>query len=294
MTENTYDFSNMTEEKITLPFLEELYYESFMYHPILKGKKTIRAYVLMNAIKSMIIDYYSPKGFNNNLFIDDFEIEEDDDTYYRIKFPNKFFDANLHKSYNENFNYTIEILNDDEYNEKTIETAEETLLYNSPKILYNNIKDDVYKYKIVECFNDKFPEKIYDNDNCPVCLENYENNKHTPYCGHILCGDCYQSIMNSNNLCCPTCRNDWEMIIDECELEVEYEFDDIEELIMNNDEETLKNIIDIPKLVDNLNEYDENWMGYDWINYFGTRFTPKRFNDLIGKNREYYYLVRED
>ena len=52
-------------------------------------------------------------------------------------------------------------------------------------------------------------QELYENDNCPVCLEDYTGKKKCVMtnCGHLTCMECMQGMVDSGmNLNCPTCR----------------------------------------------------------------------------------------
>jgi hypothetical protein len=52
-------------------------------------------------------------------------------------------------------------------------------------------------------------QKLYENDKCPVCLEDYNGKEKCVMtnCGHLTCMECMQGMVDSGmKLDCPTCR----------------------------------------------------------------------------------------
>lgn len=133
-------------------------------------------------------------------WLNKFEIE---DIYLIIMSKNEFLvalpDANIYITILDDENFNLEMNN---YWKKN--------LNNIPlKILKQSIKKE-FEYFL----NDKklpSPEKIFENQSCPVCLEEYKDNKNWGYnCGHMCCSDCHTKIIYSNNPNCPICRIKWD------------------------------------------------------------------------------------
>jgi predicted RecB family nuclease len=67
----------------------------------------------------------------------------------------------------------------------------------------NNEEVDIQflKQQFIEMY-----DLIKKNNECPVCMEVMtKDNLDVPYCGHLICKGCKETIKGQNNLC-PTCR----------------------------------------------------------------------------------------
>lgn len=172
--------------------------------------------------------------------IDDFEILKQTDTSYIIKGR-------------DNKICLIEFYTEDELEMKTLDYVSGNICTIDRSILYENIKPNVYK-QIIDCVIVE-PEKVFNNINCPVCLDDYDNvvECYTPSCGHMICKNCYNQISNSNKCKCPTCRVKWDKNGKEY---IKWEEDDIYDLCNNENNEVLNEIIDIDTTIDILIQCD--------------------------------------
>tara|TARA_Y100000768_G_scaffold389010_1_gene390185 strand:+ start:1524 stop:4103 length:2580 start_codon:yes stop_codon:yes gene_type:complete len=89
----------------------------------------------------------------------------------------------------------------------SIELIDNTIEENNIKKeeVNENLNTVNIKYKIFDSINDKIKE----NEDCPICLENLDELTRviTP-CGHIFCANCINEIKNkTNKLKCAICRN---------------------------------------------------------------------------------------
>ncbi len=49
--------------------------------------------------------------------------------------------------------------------------------------------------------------KFDDDKDCPICIENYKNNKTIFNCGHITCSTCVWDNVTHDLFLCPICRS---------------------------------------------------------------------------------------
>jgi hypothetical protein len=145
-----------------------------------------------------------------------------------------------------------------------------------------NIKEDAKKTVIVydseeeeeEEEEEKEEKEIinYSNSECPICMEEYNDINLLKYasCGHCLCIDCYKNIMNLNKKCY-CCRAEWKkpvLLFDNyTEFYKDYTISDIQNLINEEDINTLYDIIDLKDVSDHLIETT----GAEWffqVDYF--------------------------
>ena len=154
---------------------------------------------------------------------------------------------------------------------------DEELFYYNSNYITHYIKDE-YKYSHhteidycepdLECDDEDIP--LYDCDDCPICMEKFGINetthlirqkvvktiknicvKRNTYCGHPLCIECFKNICNSNKVCCPICREDYEESGDVMihHREIELDNDTILEMIEEQDHRLLE-VVDIEALVE--------------------------------------------
>ena len=225
---------------------EKLFYNALFikYHKTVNHKvirKIIEMFENNEGFRCFDLDFCGVNEININ--------KENDNSYivsiYNYKYENNRF-GDIH-SERTDLKFTV-------YTEAEIMTIYDFMINNNihifdPKLLYYSIKKDTYKQII------KYkPEKVFNNDCCPVCLDDYNNNKKISQCGHTICMKCYDFIINSNKPKCPECRTKWSKKQED--EYIEYTLEDIEELCENKDDETLHKIIDINELKDNtLSEY---------------------------------------
>lgn len=279
------------------------YDEIFNIALFIKYKNTINHKIIRKVIDMFRINY----GFKF-LNIDEVDFEdikikksnEDNhflylDNEYELTIPNIKYNPNKSICSSNKYEHSIilEHYTESELSDKTKEYIRENIHYFNHQIIFDCIKDDVYKYEIdsediSEEEEEEEPEKIYDNESCPVCLEEYNDNKRIGCCGHIVCQSCYDHITDSNNSRCPECREDWTITHHINSEKVEFELDDIRELCDSENYETLNQIINIDELCDRVVSVDgyADILGYDdYDNIYDTNFKGEDECDL-------YILVR--
>jgi hypothetical protein len=179
---------------------------------------------------------------------------------------------------NENHNHffidelEFEILTESSLDKRVEEYIkdERIVYFNRHSILYNlkPNKRTITENEEVEIENEDGeieipePEKKYELDDCPICMEKLEENTVFGHCGHCLCNDCFDTIINSKNSICPTCRAVWdynyETITEDREVERDITIEDIDELCDEENFDVLYDIVDIEAL----GQYAVNVDGY--------------------------------
>lgn len=239
----------------------------------IKFKASVNHKVIRKII-DMCESNYGYKDFHPDLLcVDDFEIENEYDNCYIVSVPNSRYNPNKPDVAN-NQSHTrvrVEYYNENELELKTREYVSEYIQYFNRIIVFNNLKPDIYKEVIEYDDEEEEPEKVFDNDSCPVCLECYDDDiiKKVACCGHTTCNSCYNHIIHSNNSRCPNCREVWDDATNEPEY-IEWELDDIEELCDNEDNEMLNEIIDINGVADDaiMSDGYAQTLGYDDYEYY--------------------------
>ena len=138
------------------------------------------------------------------------------------------------------------------YTEREIEQKARCQIYDyiydfSPLLIFKNLKEGMIKCDTINVF--KIPDKIFENNNCPVCLECYDETviKKIAKCGHITCNECYLTICKSTNSRCPECREIWDDITN-----AGYTLGDISRLCDEERQTVLLSIVNLKKLQDEI------------------------------------------
>lgn len=305
----------MINDMSPLPYLDELYEESFLRHKINVNSSSVRTYFLMKRICDLIQSDYGFKDFDN-LFVDDIEIETETNygnyIYYDVSIPNRKYDPLKNSCYNnrEKHQYVFTVFTEGEIDEELQEYVEENIPYFTPTILFDNIKLDKKVKEIIEYENEdpEEPEKKFENEQCPVCFCEYTNNEEEDLtnekemccygcCGHKLCEPCYNIIISSNNSRCPECREVWDIETDNYTEEIEYTLEDIQELCENEDFNTLRDIIDIIGVSNDASSVDgyAHTLGYDDAEYIDMGFnTPLKYREKNDGGNDFWVCVREN
>lgn len=272
--------------------VEEIFFNALF----IKYKNTINHKIIRKIINMFESSYGYKVLTLNEIELEDIKIEKiDDENTYKLIVPNINYKPNKPTTSNNciSYEFILEYYTPDELEEKTIEYIKENIHYFNPNCLFDNIKEGVYKYEVESedvSDEEEEPEKIFDNECCPVCLEEYNDNKKVGCCGHTICEDCYNHIINSNKQKCPECRADWQHTYHIDSEKVEFELSDIQELCDNEDYAVLNDIIDIEGLCENVVNVDgyAHTLGYD---------DDEFIDDVkyIGESdTDYHILVRSD
>jgi len=210
---------------------------------------------------------YGYKDFED-IKLDEIDFEEDGSKGYIVSVPNKKFNSNNNE--NEFVKIIIEFYTEEEMDEKALEYIEENICYFHPNFIFHHLKEGIFK-QIIESDEKSDPEKIWDNEACPICLECYDETieKTVGCCGHTLCKGCFNHIIKSNNSVCPECREVWNDITDGQEF-IKWELEDIVELCVAGDFEALNEIVDNESLKDEsvLRDGYASIFGYDDCNFY--------------------------
>lgn len=247
---------------------------------------------VIRKIIDMFESDYGYKDFNpDECSVDNVIIENEFDNSYIISVPNRKYKPDKPTTHNNEpiSRVRLEYYTQEELDEKALEYVKENICYFNRTTIYHNLKENVYKEIIeYEVEEPEEPEKVFENDSCPVCMEEYDNDnviKKIACCGHMTCLNCYTHIIHSNSSKCPTCRELWEDEEENNEPElIEYEDEDINELCENEDWETLNEIINIEGVKDDAIMADgyAHILGYeDYESYDNTRFRNETNNSLI-------------
>ena len=177
--------------------------------------------------------------------------------------------------------YEFSIENEEEITERATEYITENIVFFDTKAIWNSIKDGVIKPQNAVDYKDLTEthrtEKDFDEEECPCCFERLAEDPIVEggflgKCGHCVCVGCLKGLINSqhSNLVCPMCRDDWSCYnVKEVADAEEYEYDDVEEMKLNENFELLLEIVDINELRDYLVAY------YGW-------------GDILGDNQGHY------
>tara|TARA_R110000787_G_scaffold79439_3_gene173618 strand:- start:1526 stop:2410 length:885 start_codon:yes stop_codon:yes gene_type:complete len=151
-----------------------------------------------------------------------------------------------------------------------------SFIYDKYKEITTNTK--TYPEPDLECDED-IP--LYDNDECPCCMEKYGITetttlvgnhptkkiikktkklviKRNTYCGHPLCLECFKTICEGDKICCPTCRVDYEYDLEQGTLALDIEI--INKMIEQRDDYLIE-ICDVNAVVEQALYSD----GYDGL-----------------------------
>jgi hypothetical protein len=305
-----------------LPFKEELYYASFWKHHYLTSSTNVRVWFLFKKIIDMIQSDYGYKDFDN-IYPDELEISNEgyyNNHTYEVYVPNKKYDPSKPDCYNneKQKGVRVSVQTEEELYDETKEYVKENIQYFSAPMIFYNIYNDKqvkefihYEAELNEIEVEE-PEKVYDNCNCCVCLEdyveeddvatiNYDNTRKTKQvasCGHTLCYGCWWRIIHSNNSTCPECREVWDEAVDDDESydeEVLYTLEDIQILCEEEDNETLNDIINIPDLTTDAIRSDgyASILGYEEEEYYNWTDPPTQYRERGGCDDSVFVLVGE-
>jgi hypothetical protein len=152
---------------------------------------------------------------------------------------------------------------------------------------------------------------VYDNCNCCVCFEDYDEDEDIQFneenktkkvasCGHTICYGCWYTIIRSNNSVCPHCREPWDEgeNIDEDYGEPEeiyYDINDIRELCNNGEDDILLDMVDLPDLIRDILivESYETIFGVDTYDNYDWTLPPDKYRLLGGANGDIHILITE-
>lgn len=280
----------------------EIYINSFYKHPFIVNYNNVKGYILIKKITELIEDESGYRDFDRHLKPTAIEIDEMGNNEYSVSIPNIRYDETQNESYNNakkhHYRFLIETL--EEFDDRVKNAILQNICNTSPELLFLCLRDDAQKE--VEEQEPREPreqnETTYHNDNCPVCFEEYENEiiKKVAICGHCLCNDCWEHIINSNNSICPECREVWDEATDEDEINIQME--DIEMFIENEDDDMLLRIINQDELVERIlqtedpceilggyEDIDDNIEGFD---------TPLKYRQLLEGGNEFKILWMRD
>lgn len=255
---------------------------------------------VLRKIIDMFESSYGFKDFDpNGCSVDDVLIEnKDDDNCYTVSIQNKQYNPNKSNSYN---NEPISIVRIEYYNQrqlhyKVMDYVSENICHFNRNVIFNNLIEGIYKevneYENEDEYEDEEPEKVFENDSCPVCMEEYDMEnviKKIACCGHMCCNGCYTHIINLSNSRCPTCRKEWDNEETETEY-IEWTYDDIEELCDEEDYRTLTDIINLQGLCDDVTYSDgyAHTLGYEECDFYdNTRFPNETDEELFVLVGEY-------
>ena len=270
--------------------------EELLYTSIFITFKSKVHHKVLRKIIDLFDSKYGYKDFHPDYqTTTDIIIENDNDYFYVVSVPNlRYDDKKPQVSSNQEYcKITLEFQTEEELDERTLEYIKEHICYFNRGILFQNLKPDIYKEIIEYDSEEEEPEKVYENDNCPICLECYDENdviKKVGCCGHMCCEGCYSTIINSNNSRCPTCREVWDDATNEPEY-VEWEKDDIKELCDGEDIETLNEIIDVNGVKEDVINYDgySQTLGYEDYEYYYDNVKYRGENNEVGYVLVGYY-----
>jgi hypothetical protein len=144
--------------------------------------------------------------------------------------------------------------------EEVCDYIKDNLHYFSPRLLLDNIKPEK-RVKAVYFSDDEeeeeeeeeLPDKIYENQTCPVCFDNYDEDKVEKVlkCGHMLCKGCYASIYQQIVSRCPECRSTIDKTVTTQSGEEEYwSIEEIDELCQEGNLNALLDLIDVDGVVE--------------------------------------------
>ena len=281
------------------PFQEDIYETMFFKHPYLKNKQNVKPYILFKTLYD-IIHYGSTPHFGI-IYPDEIEIVS---TPYDNEHTQTIYDVIIN-----DIPYEFYVSTEEDIKKDAIEYVNDNICNFTTDILYENI---LHIQQVKEVIFNKSeereePETLYENENCPVCFceyitsdeEDLTNDKENEYfgkCGHKLCEPCYNLIIDSNNSRCPICREVWDDATNSDYTEVYWKRDDIIELKENDDEETLKRIIDVKGVCDVILQYDgyTHILGYDYIyENMGGIDTPLQYRELVDGGYEFIVMFKE-
>jgi len=280
----------------------ELYLKSFYKHPFIVNSDSVKSYILIKKIIDMIESEYGIEEFETPLTPYDIEISTTDDVFFDVEIINYNFDETQPESYNNSrilyYEFIIETM--DENLDRVRSSILENICYTDIHILIECIDDDAVKDVIkadeIEVTNQS--ETTYNNDSCPICLEEYSTDviMKVAVCGHCLCQTCWEHIIQSNKCLCAECRANWRIPIGEDEI-IPYDEEDIIEMVNSDNSDALLEIIDYGKLITAVLDTEEltSILGVDMICENKEGFeTPDKYRQRIGGGDVYIILFRRE
>jgi len=253
----------------------ELRRSCLLRHPIVEEEK--RGYYLMLRIVELIEYWeekvsYGKKIFEPETKVEDLEIEHNGDGFFEVGYKGETIDFVVRTHY--------------ECDMEIKERFEESMYCITTDTLYENLKAE---YKEGE---KKTAEIVYENQNCPVCFDEYEEeegepkSKYISSCGHMFCDSCAKDLIEYNGKC-GLCR---QLIIQHDE---PYTKEDIEQLKREEDNEKLLEIINIDGVIEDALRWDgyEQILGYEYLEAYRTEDRPKEY--YTTGEEEYIVAMRE-
>tara|TARA_R100001224_G_scaffold95935_1_gene65638 strand:+ start:203 stop:1261 length:1059 start_codon:yes stop_codon:yes gene_type:complete len=161
----------------------------------------------------------------------------------------------LNPDYSKKLTIEIRFTNEEFTKQIGIEKLEDVLCYIEPEYLkkhfYTNTGDN-----ITPLWED-YEEKGENNNDCPCCLEPFSEKveKYVPSCGHPICKGCIVVLFDKNILC-PICRNDYSKMDYMLDENSEYINDIIECKKAEEDNEYLKENINMETLLAEMFQVD--------------------------------------
>lgn len=269
--------SIQNSKKMQTELKTEIYNKSFYHHPFHIECGNLHSYSVIKFILELIHNENGIKAFDTHLYPDDIHIEEYPNgvPYYGITIPNDKFDETKEESYTNSRMIKYEVLMESEQKieERLEETIAENICATCPTFLLGCIKPNTFK-EVNEIEGEEPeqrppPETVYHNDECPVCLGEYDDEvvKKVASCGHCLCNDCWVGILTRDNSKCPQCRMEWDEENGVAHIEtIPYELEDIIELCQDGNTEVLFEILDMRQVVDTflLLQEANTLLGFDY------------------------------
>lgn len=175
---------------------------------------------------------------------------------------------------------------------------EEGILYVNPNRILDNL--DIYQKTYKMEYNTSYPEpdadaEIFDVDECPCCMECFDTEnkmsivysgkiKRNTFCGHPLCIDCFDTICESDNKCCPMCRKDYEETgdIDISTHRLNIDDDYISGLQSNCETDELCELVCMKDLIDGLLHFG------GWASVLDAKWYDSNF---LENDEEYLFIV---
>jgi hypothetical protein len=259
---NNNSTSVQSQINIPLPFIDDIKEASFWKHPQLIKANNVRWwYLFKNIIEK-----------EPELYTDEITVEDIGQGY---------FDVHI-KTIDREQTYSFKVYTGNEIDEEVEEYIKENILFVSTFSLLLNVKPEhkmIIEYTTDE--EEEEPEKVFDNEMCCVCLEEYQDNKKVAKCGHTLCSNCYTGIMATTAPRCAECRADWE---GDVETEREIDEGDIDAMKENEEIEVLLNTVDISGVAGDCvrNDGYANTLGYDEEEYYSWNDPPTKYRELGG------------
>lgn len=236
-------------------FLDEIKYDLFChtFKRIFSEYEFENEYFILKSLYNIYTNHtgtYHSCSFFKTHWLDELKIvEEKDDCKFTINI------ADVEE-------ISIRIYTEQELNDEVYDYVYENIQFFNPHMILHNLKPSVKKLIEVENDDESItsddldipePETKYDVDECPVCMEEYnEENKKFGHCGHCLCESCFLKVVKSDNSVCPCCRTDWDYSSSETSsewIQEPFNEDDVMEYIESDNSDMLRTICDIRGVV---------------------------------------------